>query len=182
MPNATVRAKDRTLPEATSRRAILGAVLTAGATAALPASSGAHAVTEDAEVLALRAEFERLDMTRQSLIEPTNELSRPFTQMVRETGYETARVWGEQSGLVSLENQLDALNSRVNDIMEGMIALRPKTLAGLAALAATMKEDALRSYWNKPDEDRDWDVMHVTRFLDELIERDSVAKTVRACA
>ena len=102
--------------------------------------------------------------------------------MVCESGYETARIWGEQSGFFSLENQLEALDSRANDIMEGMIALRPKTLAGLAALAATMKEDALRSYWNKPDEDRDWDVMHVTRFLDGLIERDSVAKTVRACA
>jgi hypothetical protein len=33
-----------------------------------------------------------------------------------------------------------------------------------------MKEDALRSYWNKPDEDRDWDVMLITRFLDGLIE------------
>ena len=59
--------------------------------------------------------------------------------------------------------------------MEGMIALRPKTLAGLAALAATMKEDALYSYWNTPDEDRDWDVMLITRFLDGLIERGSVA-------
>ena len=41
-------------------------------------------------------------------------------------------------------------------------------LAGLAALAATMKEDALRGYWNKPDEDRDWDVVHITRFLIEV--------------
>jgi hypothetical protein len=174
--------QNRTMPQATDRRPSFGAVLAAGATAALPAPSSAHAVNEDAEVLALRAEFERLDMTRQSLIEPTNELWSPFTQMVRESGYETARVWGEQSSLFSLENQLDALDSRVNDIMEGMIALRPKTLAGLAALAATMKDDALSSYWNKPDEDRDWDVMLITRFIDGLIESGSVAKTVGACA
>jgi hypothetical protein len=40
MPNATVRANARTLPEATNRRAVLGAVLAAGvagATAVLPA-------------------------------------------------------------------------------------------------------------------------------------------------
>jgi hypothetical protein len=155
---------------ATNRRAILGAVLAAGATAALPASSGVIAVNEDAEVLALRAEFERMEVTRQPLTEQTNELSWQFTQMVRENGYETTRVWAEQSGFRSLENQLEALDSRANDIMEGMIALRPKTLAGLAALAATMKEDALSSYWNKPDEDRDWDVMLIARFLDGLIE------------
>ena len=44
MPNATVRANARTLPEATSRRAVLGAVLAAGAagaTAALPAEAAA---------------------------------------------------------------------------------------------------------------------------------------------
>ena len=166
----------------TDRRSVLGAVVAAGATAAVSAPSRAIAVNEDAEVLALRAEFERLEVRRQPLIEQTSEWSWSFTRRVCESGYEAARIWGEQSGFLRLENQLEALNSRANDIMEGMIALRPKTLAGLAALAATMKEDALRSYWNKPDEDRDWDVMHVTRFLDGLIERDSVAKTVRACA
>jgi hypothetical protein len=39
MPNATVRANARSLPEATNRRAVLGAVLAAGATAALPAAA-----------------------------------------------------------------------------------------------------------------------------------------------
>jgi hypothetical protein len=175
MPNTTVRANARTLPEATNRRAVLRALLAGGATAALPAVSPANAVNEEAEVLALRAEFKRLEVTRHPLVDPTNELSLAFTQMVRESGYETARVWGEQSGFFSVENQLEALDSRANDIMEGMIALRPKTLAGLAALAATMKDDALSSYWNKPDEDRDWDVMLISRFLDGLIERGSFA-------
>jgi hypothetical protein len=172
----------RTLPETTSRRAMLGALFAGGATAALPVVSLANAVNEDAEVLALRAEFERLEVTRQPLIEQTNELSWSFTQRVCESGYETARVWGEQRGFLSLENQLEALDLRANAIMEGMIALRPKTLAGLAALAATMKDDALYSYWDKPDEDRDWDVMLISRFLDGLIERGSVAKTAEARA
>jgi hypothetical protein len=37
MPNATVRANTQALPEETNRRAVLGAVLAAGAAAALPA-------------------------------------------------------------------------------------------------------------------------------------------------
>jgi hypothetical protein len=156
------------------RRAVLGGFLALGAVA----SSASHASStsaEDSEILALRAEFERLEVTRQPIIDQTNELAWTFTQMVCESGYETARVWGEQSGFLSLEDQLEALDSRANDIMEGMIALRPKTLAGLAALPATMKEDALRSYWDKPDKDRDWDVMLITRFLDGLIEVGQVA-------
>jgi hypothetical protein len=151
------------------RRAVLGAVLAAGATA-LPGPSRAIAVNEDAELLALRAEFERLEVTRQPLVERTNELSWNFTQMVCESGYETARVWGERSGYWSLIDQLEALDSRATAIVERMVALRPKTSAGLAALAATMKEDALNAYWNKPDEDREWEVMLITRFLDGLIE------------
>jgi hypothetical protein len=56
MPNATVRANARTVPEATSRRAILGAVLAAGATAVLPAAaSGAIAASEPYEDTALFA-------------------------------------------------------------------------------------------------------------------------------
>jgi hypothetical protein len=51
-----------------------------------------------------------------------------------------------------------------------MIALRPKTLAGIIAIARSLKEEALDTYWDEPDEDRDWDVMLVTRFIDGLIE------------
>jgi hypothetical protein len=109
-------------------------------------------------------------VTRIPLVEQTNELSWSFTQMVCESGCETARVWGEENWPSTFDEQLESLDARANEIMEGMIALRPKTLAGLAALAATMKEDALRSYWDKPDEDRDWDMMLISRFLDGLIE------------
>ena len=45
-----------------------------------------------------------------------------------------------------------------------------------------MKEDALRGYWNKPDEDRDWDVVHITRFLDSLIEVGSTRAVNRVAA
>ena len=59
MPNATVRAAARPLPEATNRRAVLGAVLAAGAfgaTAALPAvaaTSDAPSHHPDADLFAL---------------------------------------------------------------------------------------------------------------------------------
>ena len=56
MPNATVRASARSLPETTSRRAILGAVLAAGAAAALPAvaiASVARSHHPDADLFAL---------------------------------------------------------------------------------------------------------------------------------
>ena len=44
-----------------------------------------------------------------------------------------------------------------------------------------MKEDALRGYWNKPDEDRDWDVVHITRFR-TLIEVGSTRAVNRVAA
>jgi hypothetical protein len=55
MPNATVRANARTLPETTSRRAILGAVLAAGGAVALPAVAAASVALShpDAELFAL---------------------------------------------------------------------------------------------------------------------------------
>jgi hypothetical protein len=175
MPNATMRANTPTLPEPTTRRAVLAGVLAAGAAgaavalpSAAPLAAPLSAVNEDAEVLALRAEFERLEMTRQPLVEQINELSWTFTQIAHESGYEAARVWGEQSDF--LDDQLAELDSRANAIVERMSALWPRTLAGIAALAATMKEDALGSYWDKPEEDREWDVMLITRLLDGLIE------------
>ena len=65
MPNATVRANARTLPEATTnRRAMLGAILAAGAIGVAPISAGAATAAEpvsgpaglDAALFALIAE------------------------------------------------------------------------------------------------------------------------------
>ena len=55
MPNATLRANAQALPDATNRRAVLGAVLAAGATAALPAAARADVMLShpDAELFAL---------------------------------------------------------------------------------------------------------------------------------
>jgi hypothetical protein len=67
MPNATLRANAQALPEATSRRAILGAVLAAGALAAVPANSVAASLGMEPELQALIAAWHeaerRLDET-----------------------------------------------------------------------------------------------------------------------
>jgi hypothetical protein len=67
MANATLRANAQTLPEATSRRAILGAVLAAGALAAVPANSVAASLGMEPELQAIIAAWHeaerRLDET-----------------------------------------------------------------------------------------------------------------------
>jgi hypothetical protein len=55
-----------------------------------------------------------------------------------------------------------------------MNALRPKTPSGVAVTAATLKDNSLSHYWNEPEEDRDFDVSLITRFLDGLIELGAV--------
>jgi hypothetical protein len=53
MPNATVRANAQAMPEETNRRAVLGAVLAAGAASVLPAVAAACSHHPDAELVAL---------------------------------------------------------------------------------------------------------------------------------
>jgi hypothetical protein len=74
MPNATARANARSLPQATSRRAVLGAVLAAGAagaTAVLPAAASraiaASEPCEDAALFALLAEARTVDVLQKEI-------------------------------------------------------------------------------------------------------------------
>ena len=53
--------------------------------------------------------------------------------------------------------------------MERLLALRPKTLGGIAAVAATLKNEELANYRNTPEDDRDFDVRCITPFPDGLI-------------
>ena len=48
-------------------------------------------------------------------------------------------------------------------------ALRPKTLAGITAVVATLNY-VLDYHWKEPEVDRDWDVAILTHFLDGLIK------------
>jgi hypothetical protein len=43
---------------------------------------------------------------------------------------------------------LEELNLRTDRIAEQMIALRSRTISGIAAVAATLKEDGLDDYWD----------------------------------
>jgi hypothetical protein len=151
-----------------SRRAALGAVLMAGACLSIPVRGAA--ANEESEIFALRVEHERLMAARAPLNRVCNDLSPSFSDVCRKEGWDAAVAWGEQNGQDEALRKLEEINVRDSTIAQEMIALRPKTPAGLAAVAATLKEWDLSHYWTKPDIDMDWDVMLITRFLDGLIE------------
>jgi len=124
---------------------------------------------EDAEVFALRTEFERLIAARNPLAGAADGLGTTFNAMVRDKGYDAVTAWNKKVNLDPMLEALEALNVHANRIAEAMIALEPKTPRAIAAVAATLKEDGLGDYWDEPDEDTDWSKMLVTRFLDALI-------------
>jgi hypothetical protein len=79
MPNATVRAAARTLPEAATRRAALGAIIAAGAagaTVVLPAATSraiaASVPYEDAALFALLTEARAIDMLQNEVDDAEN--------------------------------------------------------------------------------------------------------------
>jgi hypothetical protein len=61
-------------------------------------------------------------------------------------------------------------------IVERMLDFRPTTLAGIAAVAATLRDDELEHLWAKPEDDRDWGILMLTRFIDGLLESASSTK------
>jgi hypothetical protein len=156
---------------ATTRRAALGALASASALA-LPAVAVAAATEPgaDAEILALRLEFERLQAIRLPLKKTYRPQQLLFDEIGDERGWDAANAWGEQSGFWEINDQVADVDLSMGSLVERMIALRPKSLAGIIAIARSLKEEPLDTYWDEPDEDRDWDVMLVTRFLDVLIE------------
>jgi hypothetical protein len=76
MPNATVRAAARTLPEVTTRRAALGAIIAGRATAVLPAAASsaiaASVSYEDAALFALLTEARAIDMLQNEVNDAEN--------------------------------------------------------------------------------------------------------------
>jgi hypothetical protein len=88
MPNATVRANARTLPEATNRRAVLGAVLAAGAlgaTAALPSiASGAPVLSAvDRRVLDLWGRYTRMRAALERIADQRNAAQAQMSDWAR---------------------------------------------------------------------------------------------------
>jgi hypothetical protein len=81
MPNASVRANAQAIPEATER----------------PAAAPPPVIPEDAEILAPRAEFERLDAVRQPLVDVTSELSGDLIKVCTEKGWEATKTWADET-------------------------------------------------------------------------------------
>jgi hypothetical protein len=145
MPNATVRADAR-------------------------ADSTDHsAVVHDGLFLALRAEIEELKVQRRPLKDTADALYQSFEHTIREDGFEAARAWGNSVGLDPKLEEIEQIDRRAGHLIERMLKLGPKTPASIAAVASVLKEEVLDHLWDKPEDDRDWDVELLTRFLDGLI-------------
>jgi hypothetical protein len=147
MPNATVRANTRRLPDSITH----------------------SAASDDALFLALRAEIEDLKVKRRPLEETADALYESFELVIRKDGFEAARAWGNSVGLDPKLEEIEQLDRRVGRIIDRMLELGPKTPVSIAGLAAVLKDEALAHYWKQPENDRDWDVALLTQFLDGLI-------------
>jgi hypothetical protein len=154
---------------AQTRRAALGAVLAAGAVGAIPAVAAIASPTPDAEILALRAEFVRLNDAYGPLNKEAWDESEAFLAMVEETGWAEACTWAAATGCDGRNDATERMSEDLARLVERMLALGPTTLAGIAAVAATLREDALDHYWKEPIAKRDWDVELVTQFIDALV-------------
>jgi hypothetical protein len=71
--------------------------------------------------------------------------------------------------LAAMDEMTSSTSVKLSRLAERMLDLGPTTPAGIAAVAATLREDNLAHYWEKPARDRDYDVELVTRFIDGLI-------------
>ena len=76
--------------------------------------------------------------------------------------------WSFQSEHDAFITELSEKCERGTNLVDSMIQLLPKTLAGIAAVAAAFKEDQ-DHFWREPEQDRDWEISLLTRFLDGLI-------------
>jgi hypothetical protein len=122
------------------------------------------------KIIALRAEFLELQAKMAPLKKRSAPLNVAFGSILKLNGFEAAAAWNKESGCDALNREIAGLSQRASELEERMIVLRPNTLAGVTAVAAILKDYALSEYWKEPEEDRDWDVEILTRFLDSLIE------------
>jgi hypothetical protein len=136
------------------------------------------ATPADDEILALSAEFQQL----QAKISPNRIRFEPlqlaYEAILHNRGASVAKAWVEQVGFWPLNDEIADLCERATHIVERMIVLRPKTQAGIAAVAEALKADQ-NHFWKEPEPERDWDISLVTRFIDGLIECSPV-ETKRA--
>jgi hypothetical protein len=102
MPNATLRASARSLPETTSRRAILGAVLAAGGAAALPVVAGTLHSHPDANLFALIERARIADSLADEACEAADDvlfkIAPSFPQALIWTDADTPHWYGLRAG------------------------------------------------------------------------------------
>jgi hypothetical protein len=104
-----------------------------------PACAGA--AEEDREILALRADFQRLQAMIDPLKKRHDPLQTAFYAIGKLNGFEGADKWAKESGFWAVNDEIADLNERAGILVERMILLRPKTPGGIAAVAASIKED-----------------------------------------
>jgi hypothetical protein len=135
-------------------------------------AQGVDDADQERKILALRTEFLQLQAKRGPLAMRHAPLAIAFNAIGKLSGFEAANAWGNESGFNALDREIADLDERAGGLVERMISMLPKTRAGIAAVATSIKEDQYH-LWKEPDEDRDWDVALVTRFIDGLVECSS---------
>jgi hypothetical protein len=148
--------------------AALGLIMTA-MSGARAQTAPIDAVSPDAEILALRAEFVRLHDQYVPINEVALDDNDAFRDQVLENGWDAACAWSKATGRNRPNKELELMSAKLDGLAERMLDLGPTTPAGIAAVAATLRDDHLAYYWDKPVRDRDYDVELVTRFIDGLI-------------
>jgi hypothetical protein len=157
MPNRTVRAHARILSHVQPKKS-------------KAALSGA--ADKDHEILALRGEFQQLQQSCERLKKRHDPLESAYYAIGKLNGLKAREDWAQESGFWTVNTEISDLRSRASFLVERMILLRPQTPAGIAAVAASIKEDQSH-FWKEPEERRDWDVSLITRFIDGLLDRGS---------
>jgi hypothetical protein len=170
MSERTVRANARALSEATTRRA---AEILARNDAMIERVNRSHNEPRlcekglevlakemrdsdvDREIIALHAEFKQLNSKATSIRTRLAPLDIAYDAITTRDGAKKAAEWSCQSEHDMLIGEHCDLCERATYLVDSMIKRRPKTLRGIATVAAAFKADQAH-FWEKPEPDRDW--------------------------
>jgi hypothetical protein len=154
--------------EKTSRRAALGAFASLPALALLPAA--AMAAPADAELFALLGQLEAIVEHRRPFLEASYATGAILDDMMcRRIPRAEIDAWEESSGHAANVDTTYAFDNEADSIVGKMFATPPKTPAGLSAIAKALKLQDIPTYWEEPEDNRDWDKLQVARFVDLVI-------------
>jgi hypothetical protein len=182
MPNATVRASARSLPETTSRRAILGAVLAAGAAAALPAvaiASVARSHHPDADLFALIERARTADSLADEACEAADDvlfkIAPSFPQALIWTESDTPHWYGLRAGERVSNRDIDFLRHwlkcarKPDPIAAGVVPIVPTLAFAERAREIVQTKDEFEASWQAAGEHPD--VLEAAARREALSER-----------